>query len=1043
MRELDQRADGDGVSRRRFLKLMGASLALAGLNGAAGCRRPEREVLPFNKPPEHAIPGKPLYYATTMVLGGQPIGILAETHEGRPTKLEGHPQHPASLGALDAFAQASILDLYDPDRSRFILQSGEPARWETDFLPMFDGLADRLRAQGGAGLAVLTERTASPAMDMLRTHLAASMPQAGWYEFEPLDPAFGEREALGLTFRCDLSNADIILALDWDGLGLEDAGVVHRRAFGRRRSIEEDAEGMNRLYVVEPHPTVTGLASDHRLRLPAGRILDYAFLLAKAVLGPSHEAVAALGADFSSDVEVDPAWISAVAEDLKAHAGRSLLAAGRRQPLVTHALVRAINDALGNTDSTIHYGANRPATHRSGTIHDLATAMRSNAVDSLLMLGGNPVYNAPSDLDFAGLLGRVETSIHLSLYVDETSSRCTWHLPAAHYLESWGDAWTGGVLSCVQPMIAPLFGGRSPLELLARLGGYAASDPYQIVRDSFKQLTGEAEFERRWREHVHSGLTHVARIEKEPGDEAVANRDDRAQYRDVLESEHSRRLKSAARESAVGAQAVEVCFAADPSVYDGRFANNGWLQECPDPVTKLTWDNAAILSPSTAEGLGAATGDMIAITAGDKMLELPALVLPGCADDSISLPLGYGRTRGGTLGNHAGFDAYALRTWDQPGFGTTSKINKTGARHVLACAQEHWSIEGHEVIDGVLRDRAIVREGSLDQYRDEPDFAAHMGVHTPHVPDIHRTPALNGAHQWAMAIDLTRCIGCSACVVACQAENNIPIVGRDEVIRGREMHWIRLDRYFRGDDPRGDVGVSVQPMLCQHCENAPCEPVCPVNATVHDAQGLNVMVYNRCIGTRYCSNNCPYKVRRFNFYDYNKGTLREAAGAAGFDGDPVPVPTAGLSLPQFAQPPMQELLKMQKNPDVTVRMRGVMEKCTFCLQRTKHAEIEMKVRAGQSKAELIPDGMVQTACQQTCPTEAIVFGNLSDPDSRVSKLASAPRNYAVLGHLNTRPRTTYLARIRNLNPDMPSSQNHRKTHDAPHHRPETAEEVDK
>jgi len=956
--------DRAGTSRRRFLQLVGASLALAGLGG---CRRKDHRILPYGEKPPEAVPGVPLYYASTFVLGGEPIGVLAETHEGRPTKLEGNPAHPASGGALPAIAQAAVLDLYDPDRSRYVTRKGAPARYREDFLPALDDLAARFRARRGAGLAFLARRTASPAIAMLRGEIAQAMPQALYCIHEPLDP-----EPLAFEARLDLGQAQVVLCLDADPLLTEDRGVRAQRGFARGRDPDGD---MNRLYVVEPHLTVTGAAADHRLRLPGHAVHDYVLRLARS-----------LGIDMlpEGSFDGDARWIAEVAADLRRAGLRAVVVAGRRQPPEVHAVVRALNEQLQSR--AVRYV--RPPETGAG-IAELAGRIRDGEVEALVVLGANPAYDAPADYGFAELLARVPTSIHLGLYRDETAAYCTWHVPEAHFLETWGDARTGNVVSPIQPMIAPLHGGRSALELLARIAGRDATDPFASVRESFERLAGGEDLEARWRRYLHEGV-----FELDDGEEPAPPLG-RAPVRARPTPE------------------LEVCFAPACTLLDGRFANNAWLQETPDPVTKLVWDNAAVLSPATARRLGVETGDVCRIESEGRSLEAPAFVLPGTADGTLQLALGYGRTRG-SLAKRAGVDAYALRTSGSPGFAPAT-VSRTGATRPLATTQEHWAIDTVELVDGELKERGIVREATLADYREHPDFAAHGGPYHPPLEDIAERPAFTGEHQWGMAIDLSRCIGCNACATACQAENNIPVVGKDEVIRGREMNWIRVDRYFRGD-PEGDVAVSYQPMPCQHCENAPCETVCPVNATVHDEDGLNVMAYNRCVGTRYCSNNCPYKVRRFNFFDYNKATLREGDGL--FDGDPEPNPLEGWSRPQPAQSELAELLWMQKNPDVTVRMRGVMEKCTFCVQRIQQRKIHQKVEAGQTKAPKVPDGSLLTACQQSCPSEAIVFGDVSDPESRVSRAKANGRNYSVLGFLNTRPRTTYLARVRNENPAM-------------------------
>ncbi len=1011
--ELDRA--GGGFSRRRLLTYMGASLGLAGLGTMSGCRRQQKNILPYQVKPPEIVPGKALYYATTVTLAGQPIGVLAETHEGRPTKLEGNPKHPASRGSLPSWAQASILDLYDPDRSRVNLHDGKPVRWKDDVVPMLDELGRRYREKKGQGLAILMERYASPAVDHVLEHLVQGMPDAVICEFEPSDGVVANANLN--ASRVDLSRAKVILALDADFLNTEEQGTRHQRAFAAGRSMESPDDAMNRLYVVEPHLTVTGLAADHRLRLKASLMTAYVSRLARAVAERIDENILLHKNPLEKQLDsIDAAWIDAVADDLVAHRHEAAVIASKRQPRELRIAVDQLNRALKGTlnDRSRHpwmemtqAQAEIPCLDQRVHIAELASRMEAGDVETLLILGGNPAYDAPADLGMGSLIEKVNESIHLSHDANETSAAVSWHIPAAHALESWGNGWDGEVLSSQQPMIDPLYGGKTPTEILARVGGYGNYDPYQIARDSFRRITGDVNFEQRWRKHLHEGFTKLKALR--PADSQP--------WENLETTDNETRIRWVSAEDPLSAEGIEIVFGIDASVYDGRFANNGWLQECPDPVTKLTWDNAAICSPNTAKKLDARTGDHVTITVGDARVTLPVLIMPGSADDSILLPLGYGRRAGGHLAQQAGFDVYPLRTSTRMGFTVADSVKRSEGTTALATTQDHWSIDLHEIVDDVLEERAIVREADLETWREDPEFAQHMGMHLPHHDNISQAPEMTGEHQWAMVIDLTKCIGCNACAVACQAENNIPVVGKDEVMMGREMNWMRVDRYFRGDDPSGDVGVTTQPMLCQHCENAPCEPVCPVNATVHDHDGLNVMVYNRCIGTRYCSNNCPYKVRRFNFYEYNSGVLGESD--APFDGENSPNPTEGLSLPVVAHPPIEELAKMQKNPDVTVRMRGVMEKCTFCVQRIQRAKIDMKVQAGQQKADLVPDDMLQTSCQQACPSQAIVFGNQSDPDSAVAKAQKNSRNYEVLEHLNVRPRTTYLARVRNLNPAMP------------------------
>lgn len=972
--ELDDSYRAHGPSRRRFLQLMAASIALAGVGALTGCRRPEGQILTASSKRSENVPGLPLFYATTMVLAGAPIGLLAETHEGRPTKLEGNPLHPTSFGATSTFAQASVLDLYDPDRSRTTQRSGNPVDYRTTFLTELDKLAATLKDTGGRGLAILSEDFASPAVEMLRAHIERTFPGASWHVYEPSNPTNEPRPLL------PFDNAQVILSLDCDFLGAEDQGVRFKKQFARSRQ-PDSGRPMSRLYVVEPGFSITGASADHRLRLPASQIADFAKRL-----------LAALSTGGSDDP-----WMRELAADLGSQPGRSLVVAGVAHPELRD-VVNAINSRLGNP-------APRPAPRTpTKTLAELVQRFTESEVSTLLILGGNPAYTAPADYAFEKLIRQVQTSIRLGVYEDETSACCTWHVPMAHYLESWGDALApDGTISAVQPMIEPLLGGVTAIELLARVSGFEQTSPYEIVRRSFREIAGADGFEENWRRFLHEGVWRAA----------VAARD--AGVAPVRVHQSS---------PAPSASNLEVRFVPSDSVFDGRFANNGWMQECPDPMTKLVWDNAAILSPRTARELQLSTGDVIEIELDGRRVQAPVFTQPGHADYSITLPLGYGRTKTGAIGTGAGFNAYALRTSSRPWFAVGAKVTRTGKTYPLASTQDHHALDESMVAVKALKDRAIVREGTLERLRKEPDFAKHMGVHSPTTENIGVNPldkyvADKSTHQWGMAIDLTSCVGCNGCVIACQSENNIPIVGKDEVIRGREMNWMRIDRYFSFSSPESDATAVVQPMMCQHCENAPCEPVCPVNATVHDHEGLNTMVYNRCIGTRYCANNCPYKVRRFNFFDYNKGTLRSNP-AIFRDGDIEPRVTKGYSLPQLFQPKMEELPRMQKNPEVTVRMRGVMEKCTYCVQRIQHAHHEQTIKAGQNgKPGKIPDGTIQTACQQSCPTDAIVFGDLNDPDSRVSRLRANQRSYDVLESFNTRPRTSYLARIRNVNPRMP------------------------
>jgi molybdopterin-containing oxidoreductase family iron-sulfur binding subunit len=973
------------IDRRRFLHLMAASLGLAGLSG---CRRPELHVLPYTKPPEETVPGLPTYYASAMPRPGSAFPVLVESHEGRPTKIEGNPEHSDSGGATDAQVQASVLDLYDPDRSSPVLHTGKPSTWQE-----YDAFADEhfaaLRSRKGRGLYVLSEDVASPALELLREHLGAVMPEARWHIYEPIGSANIQAGAV-LAFgapvapRYQFDRAAVVLALDCDCLGLEDEGIHHRRGFAAARRVATPTHPMNRLYAVESHYTLTGGMADHRLRLAASHVTDYTLSLARELLGTDAAAPAPASpqsalrqalASFQPSVAIEDPWVREVIADLRAHRGQGLILAGCRQPPLVHALLHLMNAALGNLGKTIELRRSPPKP-AAGTLEELVQAIRQGQVETLAILGGNPAYNAPADLEFAPLLKQVATTIRLGLHVDETSQQATWHLPAAHYLESWGDARTSnGSVVPIQPLIEPLFGGRSVLDVVARWTRFETTSPYEIVRRSFRKISGVSapEFEAAWRRFLHQGLW--AGKSDPVGEPAL-------QWGSVAQAVTATRPGS----GPLSAAKLELVLDRDAKVDDGRFANNGWLQEVPDPITKLAWDNAALFSPTTARELGVATGDVVRLELAGGSLEIAALVLPGQADYSVSVALGYGRTVVGRVGRGVGSNAYRLRTATAPDIAVGLSVTRTGRTHPFACTQDHFTMAG----------RDLVRELTLADLGVPPT----TGTREPEDIDIQTRPPLSGEHQWGMVIDLNTCVGCNACTVACQAENNIPIVGKDEVIRGREMHWIRIDRYFCGD--ADDPGLVHQPVACVHCESAPCEVVCPVNATVHSDEGLNVQVYSRCIGTRYCLNNCPYKVRRFNFFNYHERPLVQ------------------LHLGPLAEKGMPETLKMQKNPDVTVRIRGVMEKCTYCVQRIERGKIGARVAAGASGDTAVPDGTIVPACAQACPTQAIVFGDLSDPSSRVSQLQAQPRRYALLGELNTRPRTSYLARLRNPNPRMPA-----------------------
>ena len=949
-REFPQQASEwtDQVSRRNFLKLMGASLALAGLTACSG-QLPEK-IVPYVEAPEETLPGKSLFFATAMPLGGYASGLLVQSTLGRPTKIEGNPDHPASLGATDSFAQASILTLYDPDRAKSMTNGGAVSSWEA-FLGDLQPQLEQQRANNGTGLRILTETITSPTLASQLETLLAEFPSATWHQYEPINRdnvyagaelAFGEVVEPVYHFE----RADVILSLDADFLLTSPGRVRYAHDFADRRRVNESGGGNpNRLCAIESTPTITGASADHRLPLKASQIENFARAIAR-------ELGIGIASGDETALETIPAkWASAVTRDLQAHQGASIVIAGDHQPPIVHAIVHAINDVLGNVGQTVTYidpVATNPA-NQTESLRELVSAMQGGQVEMILILGGNPVFNAPADLNFVEALNQVNFRVHLGLYEDETSEHCQWHIPESHYLEVWGDARAyDGTATIMQPLIEPLYDSRSAHELLAALLGQADSSGHDIVKEFWANQNNASEnFEEIWQTALHDGVV---------ADTAFAPRTV------VLQPDFD---SQGPIETAN--EALEIIFRPDPSIWDGRFANNGWLQELPKPLTKLTWDNAALISPITAERLGLANNDLVDLDYRGQVVQAPLWLMPGHAEDSITVYLGYGRTRAGTVGTGAGFNAYILRTADTPWFGSALNIRATGEKYQLASTQNHHSLDG----------RDLLRVGTVEQFEVEPNFVHDMDSHSEEISLYPKFEYNNNA--WGMSVDLNACNGCNACVMACQAENNIPIVGKSQVLNGREMHWIRLDRYYQGEPANPEIYQ--QPVMCMHCENAPCEVVCPVAATVHDHEGLNVMVYNRCIGTRYCSNNCPYKVRRFNFLQYSDLE--------------------------------SESLKLQRNPNVSVRTRGVMEKCTYCVQRISAARIIAKKEGRE-----IRDGEVVTACQAACPTQAIVFGNINDPNSQVAKLKASQLNYGMLNELNTNPRTTYLAKLRNPNPEL-------------------------
>ena len=1010
------------VTRRHFVKIMSASFLLAGL-GLTGCRRPEEVIYPFSKMPEHYVHGAPQFFATSRPDRRAAQPLVVKSLDGRPVKVEGNPNHPTGAGGTDHHAQASILDLYDVDRAKRFLKGGNEISRETafDFLAT---LAKEIADAQGEGFCFLLQRSSSPSRDRLQVALRGKYPKARWFTHEPVDfqvsrDAASQAHAVATSVSPALhgglspyhrpERAKVLVALDCDPLGGEEDGARLIRDFARGRNVRTAGEEPSRLYVLEPLLTLTGANADHRLRLPASQIWAVTAQLTAAVLervaNPETADLLATLRTVNLPAGVEPAWLAECAADLCAHRGAGLFLAGYRQPLAVHLLVQALNHVLGNEGKTVELrSAVEPATE---SLEVLAQALRDGQVKTLIIVGGNPAYTAPADLDWATTQCRAGKVIRLGYHEDETAALCDWHFPAAHYLESWGDARSSeGTIVSIQPLIAPIFGGLTDLEWLARLGGLVPVNPYEIVRETFRGFAGGNDLELRWKKFLREGYLP---------DSAPAVVTPPLAWGVIHTAIKAHLAKPASVSAAPTPERLEVIFQRDYRLDDGAFNNNGWLQELPDPITKLTWENVVTLSPKTARALGVyfenperakLLAPWVRIELNGRTLEAPVWVQPGQADATLGLALGYGRSRTGGVGRDSGYNAYALRQTTALHFATGARLTSLGREHPLATAQDHWAMEG----------RPIVREANYEEFRRRPDFAQHMDLdeHLPRNAALHehpyqKHPELKGLHQWGLAIDLNACVGCSACVVACQSENNIPIVGKDQVARGREMHWIRIERYFSVAPTDGELGnpqVLNLPMFCQHCENAPCEYVCPVNATVHDDEGLNVMVYNRCVGTRYCSNNCPYKVRRFNYFDFNQRPLdRLYAG-----------PLAPKGMP--------DLVQMAKNPEVTVRMRGVMEKCTYCIQRIEQAKIAQKVKAGASKEVRVPDGTITPACAQACPAEAIVFGDVSDPASRVALHKQDPRNYPVLGFLNTLPRTTFLARIRNPNPRMPDYTEH-------------------
>ncbi|MGB7862155.1 MAG: TAT-variant-translocated molybdopterin oxidoreductase [Candidatus Sulfotelmatobacter sp.] len=952
----------DSVSRRGFLKVMGASMAMAGMTGCV--KLPLEPIVPYVRQPEEVVPGRPMFYATAMTLGGYASPLLVESHLGRPTKIEGNDRHPASLGGTDIFAQASILGMYDPDRSQSVMSRGDQQPWQS-FLNAIHGPLSAQKALQGAGIRILTPTISSPTLaDQMRNFLKI-YPQAKSHVYEPVNRdnvLEGAKLAFGqpVETRYDFEKADVIVSLDADFLYAGFPGNVrYIRDFAKRRNPDGN---MNRLYVIESTPTTTGAKADHRLPLRASQIERFARILAvEGEIPDEHER-----------------FVKSLFADLDAHKGSSLVIAGDHQHPYVHTIAHFMNRRLDNVGKTVFYTAPVDANpiNQTESLKELVSDIHAGKVDLLVILGGNPVYDAPADLDFADALkkGKVPLRVHLGLYQNETAELCQWHINQTHELEAWGDARAyDGTVSIIQPLIAPLYSGKSALEFVGLLSGQSDATGYDLVRAYWQKEHAGADFEQFWRKAVHDGwiegtvFASVAPKKEVPIPVRV-------------------NVGGAGEQPA---NAIELNIRRDPTIYDGQFSNNGWLQELPKPMSKLTWDNAVLIGPKMGERLQIKTCDVVELELNGKKVTGPVWIQPGVPDNSVTVTLGYGRTRAGRVGTGQGFDAYKLRTSDAPWFATGLQIRKTRDRYVLA------STQGYQSMDTPNGDhRPLVRETALEEYRKDPRFAKEQGEEpAPGLTLYKPYPYKEEDYAWGMAVDLNSCVGCNNCMIACQSENNIAVVGKEQCAIGRHMHWIRIDTYYQYPDEaardRDNPKAFFQPVPCQQCEDAPCEVVCPVGATNHSSEGLNDMVYNRCVGTRYCSNNCHYKVRRFNFLLFQDWETQQ--------------------------------YKMMRNPDVSVRSRGVMEKCTYCVQRINEHKIDAETASVREGKEIkIQDGELQTACQQSCPAGAIIFGNINDPNSKVSKLKAQSRNYSLLGELNTRPRTTYLAEVSNPNPELKS-----------------------
>ena len=965
----DQAAEWvDPVSRRGFMKLMGASMALAGL---AGCtKQPDEPIYPYVKQPEDLVLGKSNYFATAYPTAQGGIPLLVKSDAYRPIKVDGNPDHAYNMGSSDPYTQGTLLDLYDPDRSKHATLRGENREW-AEFLEVYRERVSSAKANGGEGLYFLSSTITSPTLARQWKEAQAALPKAKLVQYDPVNRDSVRAVLAGSDVQYSLAEADVIVSLDADFLSGASFPGFHKlvREYAKRRKLS--GEELTRLYSVESSTTTTGMKAEHRLALKAGEIPAFAAALAK-------ELGVATSVPAYSWSESQVKFLKALAKDLKAHAGKSVVIAGEQQDASVLSLALAINEALGNNGKTVFYTESIQPLPSSQTaeLKALVDDLWAGKVDWLVILNANPVYTAPADLNFKAALSKAKTSVHLGSHVDETGLETIWHIPGTHYLEMWSDVRAyDGTVSIVQPLIDPLYQGHSAHELIQALLDEPQLSAYSAVKATWKaELSKSGDFELNWRKALHAGWIEGTAFDKAATGKVVA----------------------VAAPAPASKDATEIIFRPDPTVYDGRFANVGWLQELPKPVTNLSWDNAALMSGATLTKIGIEEGDILEITLDGRKVNSPVLVVPGHPDNSVTVYLGYGRESAGRVGSGFGFNGYAIRSSASPLVASGATLKKVDGKWGFAVTKSHYQDHRSKLAGGdgsgthsleanEAETRGIIRSATLSEFKANPGFA-NEGEEHPRV-EKENTLFPNWEYKdnaWGMSIDLNSCTGCNACIVGCYAENNIAVVGKEQVRIGRNMQWLRIDTYFEGD--LAAPKAHFQPMACQHCENAPCEQVCPVGATVHTPEGINTMVYNRCVGTRYCSNNCPYKVRRFNFLLYTDALYDD---------------------------PGYESLKLMQNPDVTVRSRGVMEKCSYCVQRVSAAKID-----ADKENRPIRDGEVVTACQQACPASAITFGNLNDKTSKVAKLAANERTYSVLADLNTRPRTTYLAGVSNPNPEL-------------------------